>query len=57
MQWVPSGTISRAGSCCVDLFMIVLPFLGVLTYLILNHAGMAERGNKEAAASQAQFDD
>ena len=41
----------------MDLFVIVLPFLGVLTYLILNHAGMAERGNKEAAASQAQFDD
>jgi hypothetical protein len=38
-------------------FVIVLPFLGVLTYLIFNHDGMAERSGKEAAASQAQFDD
>ena len=37
--------------------VIVLPFLGVLTYLIFNHDGMAERSGKEAAASQAQFDD
>jgi hypothetical protein len=39
------------------IFVIVLPFLGVLVYLISNHEGMAERGNKEAAASQAQLDD
>jgi hypothetical protein len=38
-------------------FVIVLPFLGVLAYLIFNHEGMAERSGKEAAASQAQFDD
>jgi uncharacterized membrane protein YcjF (UPF0283 family) len=37
--------------------VIVLPFLGVLAYLIFNHDGMAERSGKEAAASQAQFDD
>jgi hypothetical protein len=35
----------------------VLPFLGVLSYLIFNHDGMAERGGKEAVAAQAQFDD
>jgi hypothetical protein len=39
------------------IFVIVLPFLGVLAYLIFNHDGMAERSGKEAAASQAQFDD
>jgi len=39
------------------IFVIVLPFLGVLTYLIFNHDGMAERTGREAAASQAQFDD
>jgi uncharacterized membrane protein YcjF (UPF0283 family) len=39
------------------IFVIVLPFIGVLAYLIFNHAGMAERSGKEAAASQAQFDD
>jgi hypothetical protein len=38
-------------------FVIVLPFLGVLSYLIFNHDGMAERGGKEAVAAQAQFDD
>jgi len=39
------------------IFVIVLPFIGVLTYLIFNHDGMAERTGKEAEASQAQFDD
>lgn len=38
-------------------FVIVLPFLGVLVYLLVYHDGMAERNNKDAAASQAQFDD
>ncbi|MGO9956415.1 MAG: PLDc N-terminal domain-containing protein [Solirubrobacteraceae bacterium] len=39
------------------IFVIVLPFIGVLAYLIFNHEGMAERSGKEAAASQAQFDE
>ncbi len=38
-------------------FVIVLPFIGVLAYLLFYHDGMAERSGKEAAASQAQFDD
>jgi hypothetical protein len=38
-------------------FVIVLPFLGVLIYLISNHEGMADRSGKDAAASQAQLDD
>jgi hypothetical protein len=38
-------------------FVIVLPFLGVLVYLLIYHDGMAERNNKDAEASQAQFDD
>jgi hypothetical protein len=38
-------------------FVIVLPFLGVLVYLLVYHDGMAERSNKDAADSQAQFDD
>jgi hypothetical protein len=37
--------------------VIVLPFLGVLIYLISNHEGMADRSGKEAEASQAQLDD
>jgi hypothetical protein len=39
------------------IFVIVLPFLGVLAYLVFNHDGMADRTGKEAKASQAQFDD
>jgi hypothetical protein len=38
-------------------FLIVLPFLGVLVYLIAESKGMAERRNKEAQAAQSQFDD
>jgi len=38
-------------------FMIVLPFLGVLIYLISQHDGMAERGAQQAQAMQQAFDD
>ncbi|WP_445152123.1 SHOCT domain-containing protein [Baekduia sp. Peel2402] len=38
-------------------FMLVLPFLGVLVYLIVNHDGMAERSAKAAQAQKSQFDD
>ena len=39
------------------IFVIVVPFLGVLVYLIFNHDGMAERSGRQAAATQAEFDD
>src|SRR4051794_35671819 len=39
------------------IFMIVLPFIGVLTYLIVNGQGMAERSARQAQAQQARFDD
>jgi len=38
-------------------FVVILPWIGVLTYLIVNHSGMAERRTNEARAAQAQFDD
>jgi hypothetical protein len=38
------------------IFLIVLPFLGVLIYLIANHDGMADRQAKQIAGQQAQFD-
>jgi hypothetical protein len=38
-------------------FLIILPFLGVLIYLIAESKGMAERRNADAQAAQAQFDD
>jgi Short C-terminal domain/Phospholipase_D-nuclease N-terminal len=36
--------------------IVLLPWIGVLIYLIINHDGMAERRNREAATAQAQFD-
>jgi len=36
--------------------VIVLPFLGVLIYLISQHEGMSERSVKEAKTQQAAFD-
>ena len=37
-------------------FVVILPWIGVLTYLIFNHGGMAERRAQETRAAQAQFD-
>jgi hypothetical protein len=37
-------------------FIIILPWIGVLAYLIVNHTGMADRRVKETQAAQAQFD-
>jgi hypothetical protein len=39
------------------LFVIVLPFLGVLVYLGTQGKGMAQRHAQSARAQQAQFDD
>ena len=38
-------------------FVVILPWIGVLVYLIFNHTGMAERRAKEAQAAQAQLHD
>jgi len=38
------------------IFVIVFPYLGVLIYLIANHAGMAERSEKVVQSVQAQQD-
>ena len=37
-------------------FVIVLPFLGVLIYLIAQHDGMRERTTRQAQAQKAEFD-
>jgi Phospholipase_D-nuclease N-terminal/Short C-terminal domain len=37
-------------------FVIVLPFLGVLIYLIAQHEGMRERSMSQAEAQKAAFD-
>ena len=36
-------------------FLIILPFLGVLIYLIANGSGMSQRGLERSRAQQAQF--
>ena len=48
------GGWSKAGWC---VFLIVLPFLGALVYLIAQHDGMAERNVKQVQAYQAQVDE
>jgi uncharacterized membrane protein YcjF (UPF0283 family) len=45
--WVKAGWV---------VLVIVLPFLGVLAYLLANHEGMAQRNVKQAEAQKAQFD-
>jgi Phospholipase_D-nuclease N-terminal/Short C-terminal domain len=39
------------------IFVIILPYLGVLIYLIAQHQGMADRNLEQAQAAQSQFDD
>ena len=38
-------------------FIVVIPWIGVLAYLIFNHDGMAERSEKQSRAAQASFDE
>jgi Phospholipase_D-nuclease N-terminal/Short C-terminal domain len=49
--------MSGWGKAAWTVFMIVLPFVGVLAYLIVNHDGIAERNVKQAQVAQAEFDD
>ena len=39
------------------IFVVILPWLGVLIYLIAQHDGMRERSIKQAQDQKAQFDD
>jgi hypothetical protein len=38
------------------IFMLFVPFIGVLIYLIANHDGIAQRNIERAQADQSQFD-
>jgi hypothetical protein len=49
--------MSGWGKAGWTVFLIVLPFLGALIYLISNHDGMAERNVRQARVAQAEFDD
>jgi hypothetical protein len=48
--------ISGFGKAAWSVFVIFLPFLGVLVYLIAEGANMARRDVEHAAAAQAEFD-
>ena len=48
------GGFTKALWC---IFVILVPFVGVLIYLIAYHNGMAERNIKQVAENQAAFDD
>lgn len=39
------------------IFVVVLPWLGVLIYLIVEHDGMRERSMKQAQAQKREFDE
>jgi hypothetical protein len=45
--------ISGWGKAAWTIFVIIVPFLGVLIYLIVNGQGMAERTTKEVEAAGA----
>jgi hypothetical protein len=49
--------MSGWGKAAWTVFLIVVPFLGALIYLIANHDGMTDRNVKQAQTAQAEFDD
>ncbi len=49
--------MSGWGKAAWTVFLIVLPFLGALIYLIANSEGMADRNVKQAQAQRAEMDD
>ena len=49
--------MSGWGKAAWVVLIVLLPWIGVLAYLIVNHDGMAERSEKQTQAAQAQFDD
>jgi len=49
--------VSGWGKAAWVVFIVILPFLGVLIYLIAQHDGMRERSTREAAGQKAAFDD
>ncbi len=49
--------LSGWGKAGWTVFLIVLPFLGALLYLVSNHDGITDRNVKHARVAQAEFDD
>jgi len=48
--------ISGWGKAAWCIFVIVLPYLGVFVYLIVEHKGMTERAISKQQATQSQMD-
>jgi hypothetical protein len=48
--------VSGWGKAAWIIFVILLPYFGVLVYLIVEHQGMADRNTQQAQAQQQQFD-
>ena len=49
--------LSGWGKAAWTIFIVALPFIGVLSYVVVHSGDMAERNAKESQAAQAQFDD
>jgi hypothetical protein len=49
--------MSGVAKAAWTVFLILLPFLGALIYLISNHDGMAQRRLDDAQVTQARFDE
>jgi hypothetical protein len=49
--------VSGWGKTAWSVFVIVLPFIGALTYLITQGRGMAERGDRHLQAERRRTDD
>ena len=49
--------LSGWGKAGWTIFLIILPFVGALTYLITQHDGMADRSEQQAKAVRAETDD
>jgi hypothetical protein len=48
--------LSGWGKAAWTIFVVIIPWIGVLAYLIVNHNGMNERKLQEVQTQQAQFD-
>jgi hypothetical protein len=48
--------VGGGGKVLWCIFVIVLPFLGVFIYLLVEHQGMTDRSVKQAQAQQQEFD-
>jgi hypothetical protein len=49
--------LSGWGKAAWTIFIVLIPWIGVLVYLIVNHSGMTERRIQEAQTQRAQFDE